>query len=141
MNCPICFADSNVERFDPDAAQICHMLQTALHSNPFCSVQLSGGEPTVREDLPEIIRMAKDMGVIHLQVNTNGLKLAADKAYARTLKAAGCDLVLSAVRRVCGRISTTIPGDGTLVEVKLAANKKLRECWTGGVAVPEVTLV
>ena len=44
--------------------RIRNMYAAALKSNPFCSVQLSGGEPTVREDLPEIIRLGKAMGVV-----------------------------------------------------------------------------
>ena len=70
------------------------MYAAALGSNPFCSVQLSGGEPTVRDDLPEIIRLGKDMGVVHLQVNTNGIthsqRASSICAPSRTR---GCDLI------------------------------------------------
>ena len=74
MNCAVCFADANAEKFEPDIEHIGRMYAAALGSNRFCSVQLSGGEPTVRDDLPEIIKLGKDMGVVHLQVNTNGIK-------------------------------------------------------------------
>ena len=40
-----------------------------------CNIQLSGGEPTVRDDLPDIIRMGRDYGFPFIQVNTNGLRL------------------------------------------------------------------
>lgn len=93
MNCAVCFADANTEKFEPDIEHIRRMYAAALGANPFCSVQLSGGEPTVRDDLPEIIRLGKEMGVVHLQVNTNGIKLANVPGYAETLKAAGCDLI------------------------------------------------
>ena len=60
MQCRICFADANAERFDPDKEQIRRMFRTALGANKYCSVQLSGGEPTVRDDLPELVRMGKE---------------------------------------------------------------------------------
>ena len=69
------------------------MYAAALGSNRFCSVQLSGGEPTVRDDLPEIVKLGKDMGVVHLQVNTNGIRIADDIEYLRALKDAGLDLI------------------------------------------------
>lgn len=50
-------------------------------------VRLSGGEPTVREDLPEIIRMVRETGHFPL-VMSNGLRLC-HPAYVRELKDAG----------------------------------------------------
>jgi uncharacterized radical SAM superfamily Fe-S cluster-containing enzyme len=40
------------------------------------NIQLSGGEPTVRDDLPEIIRLCADKGFEYIQLNTNGRRLA-----------------------------------------------------------------
>ena len=50
-------------------------------------VRLVGGEPTLRNDLPELIRDIAAKGH-HPVVVSNGLKLA-DREYVRTLKAAG----------------------------------------------------
>jgi uncharacterized radical SAM superfamily Fe-S cluster-containing enzyme len=62
---------------------------------PF-NIQLSGGEPTVRADLPEIVALGRAKGFEYLQLNTNGRRLAgqagggdAGAAYARQLRAAG----------------------------------------------------
>ena len=52
------------------------------------AIQFTGGEPTVREDLPEIIRMAYDMGFVHTQVSSNGIKMAEDAEYCYSLKKA-----------------------------------------------------
>lgn len=52
---------------------------------------LIGGEITMREDLPRIVRLARGMGYAYVQVMTNGLKLA-DRAYARTLVDAGANI-------------------------------------------------
>jgi uncharacterized radical SAM superfamily Fe-S cluster-containing enzyme len=56
-------------------------------------VQLSGGEPTVRDDLPLLVSAAKEAGCSHVQLNTNGLRLAEDEEYVRTLADAGLSFV------------------------------------------------
>ncbi len=93
MNCPICFARANTDyKFHPDMDLIKKMLQTVVDyvPSPRC-VQLSGGEPTIRDDLPDIARLAKEMGIEHVEVNTNGLRIAKDIEYLRALKEAGVD--------------------------------------------------
>ena len=89
MNCNICFADANAEKFEPDMAQIRKMYAAALGSNRYCSVQLSGGEPTMRGDLPEIVRLGRERGFTFFQLNTNGLRLASEAGYAEELREAG----------------------------------------------------
>ncbi|MDD3083994.1 MAG: radical SAM protein [Candidatus ainarchaeum sp.] len=49
----------------------------------------TGGEPTLREDLFEIIRVAKEEGFEHVQLNTTGMTIAFNKGYAQKLKKAG----------------------------------------------------
>jgi uncharacterized radical SAM superfamily Fe-S cluster-containing enzyme len=61
-------------------------------------VQLSGGEPTLRNDLPEIILAAKRSGLLYVQLNTNGLRLAEDPSYAATLADAGFIFCLPTIR-------------------------------------------
>ena len=55
-------------------------------------IELSGGEPTLREDLPLIIKTIKGLGK-NVILETNGLKLA-DIQYLRRLKKAGLDQIL-----------------------------------------------
>jgi hypothetical protein len=59
---------------------------------PF-NIQFSGGEPTVRDDLPEILALARSKGFPYLQVNTNGKRLAQEPGYAERLKAAGASVI------------------------------------------------
>ena len=62
------------------------------HGGPF-NLQLSGGEPTVREDLEDILRLGKDLGFTFFQLNTNGIRLAEEPGYAEKLKKAGLSCV------------------------------------------------
>ena len=56
-------------------------------------LQLSGGEPTVRDDLPEIVAYAKQAGCKYVQLNSNGLRLAEDEAFVKRLADAGLSFV------------------------------------------------
>jgi hypothetical protein len=94
LNCPICFATANGCGYDfhPDMETIRGMFKTIVDyvNSPRC-VQLSGGEPTVRDDLPEIVKMAKDMGIEHIEVNTNAVRISKDLEYLKRLRNAGVD--------------------------------------------------
>ena len=48
-------------------------------------VQISGGEPTVHPQFFEIIDIAKTKPIKHLMVNTNGIRIAKDKAFVERL--------------------------------------------------------
>ena len=56
-------------------------------------VQLSGGEPTLREDLPDIVTAAKSAGCSYVQLNSNGIRLAEDKGLVEKLAKAGLSFV------------------------------------------------
>jgi uncharacterized radical SAM superfamily Fe-S cluster-containing enzyme len=60
---------------------------------PATALQFSGGEPTVREDLPDLIRLAKEVGFEHVEVNTNGIRLAQSVEYCRELANAGASTI------------------------------------------------
>jgi len=95
LNCPICFAHAGAVGYvyEPTREQIRAMLEN-LRANrpvPTHAIQFSGGEPTVREDLPELVRMAKELGFRHVEVNTNGIMLAKSLDYCRELVEAGVD--------------------------------------------------
>jgi len=50
---------------------------------------VSGGEPTLRSDLPQIVQIGRDEGFHHIEINTNGIRLAKDKDFLKNLKEAG----------------------------------------------------
>ncbi len=90
IRCPVCFASSEPgPAADPEIGQIEQMLQTIRDHAGICPIQLSGGEPTLRNDLTQIIRLAQKAGYDHIQLNTNGIRLAQDISYVRALKDAG----------------------------------------------------
>jgi uncharacterized radical SAM superfamily Fe-S cluster-containing enzyme len=90
LHCPICFADAGKpSKPAPDTASLKELLQLARKKAPQGILQISGGEPTLREDLPELLRHARDLGFPGIQVNTNGLRLGEEPSYAAKLKDAG----------------------------------------------------
>jgi len=92
LRCPECFASSGGKEpvYEPTKEQIRGMLKR-IRSNdpPPRGLQFSGGEPTLRDDLPDIIRMAKEEDFDHVEVNTNGIRIADDVDYFRSLVEAG----------------------------------------------------
>ena len=90
LNCPVCFMASKRED-DELEAQDFRMLFETIRKNAGadCGVNLTGGEPTVRADLPEIVRIGREAGISSIEISTNGLVLARDEAYLHALAEAG----------------------------------------------------
>ena len=97
LRCPICFAHAGAAGYlyEPTVEQIRSMIHNLLDNNPIRvpALQFSGGEPTVREDLPALIEMAKEMGIVHVEVDSNGIKMAESVEYCKILRKAGADTV------------------------------------------------
>ena len=92
LKCPICFANANVTGYvvEPTMEELEQIMGHFRDTKPMppTAIQLSGGEPTVRDDLPEIIRMSKKLGFKHRMVTTNGLKFT-DIDYLKEIIDAG----------------------------------------------------
>jgi len=90
LRCSYCFMNAGASGvvYEPTLDQIKELMIQARNERPMGSkaIQITGGEPTVREDLFDIVRMAKEVGFTHVQVNTNGLKLADSADYCQRLK-------------------------------------------------------
>jgi len=97
QKCPVCFANAAATGYvhEPSIEQIREMMQLLTREKPVrnWAIQFSGGEPTVRDDLPAIIRMARDLGFIQIQIATNGIRLAKSVEYCRELVEAGLHTV------------------------------------------------
>jgi uncharacterized radical SAM superfamily Fe-S cluster-containing enzyme len=90
LRCSYCFMNAGASGvvYEPSLEQIRQLMIQARNERPMGSkaIQITGGEPTIRDDLLEIIRIAKEVGFSHVQVNTNGLKLADSVEYCKKLK-------------------------------------------------------
>ena len=93
LRCPVCFANAATAGYvyEPTFEQIREMLVNLRANKPTrtAAVQLSGGEPTLRDDLPDIVRTAKEVGFRHVEVNTNGVRIAQDLGFLDRLYRAG----------------------------------------------------
>ena len=87
LRCPVCYADSGPERKSHRSmAQIEAMLDSIVANEMEPDiVQISGGEPTIHPQFFEILDAAKRRPIKHIMVNTNGVKIARDAAFAERL--------------------------------------------------------
>lgn len=85
LSCPICYHKFNYnptkERFSIED------IRNIIKNHRNSLIVLSGGEPTLREDLPEIIKLIRKSGN-QVEMYTNGMKLL-DINYVKKLKKAG----------------------------------------------------
>ncbi len=138
LNCPVCFASSDASSdMDPGIEEIRGMLETVLQAAGAPPLQLSGGEPTLRDDLPEIISMAKQMGFPHVQVNTHGLRLARDVDYLERLQASGVDLIYLQFDGVSDEVYRKIRG----VDLFASKVKAIENCAAAKIGVQLVPTV
>jgi len=136
LNCAVCFADSGRgEAEDPSLEKISLLLERAIAAAGPCNLQLSGGEPTLRDDIPEIVEVARRIGYSFIQLNTNGLRLSSDKGYVRRLQTAGLSSVFLQFDGVDDEIYRSLRGRA-LLNQKLKAVKNCRETALGIVLVP-----
>lgn len=91
MNCTFCFAEPDGAQ-DPSLDTVKRWINDLTEPGKTL-LQLSGGEPTVRDDLPEIVAYAKQVGCKYVQLNSNGLRLAEDEAFVKRLADAGLSFV------------------------------------------------
>lgn len=91
LDCSFCFAEGGTSEEIPFKTVKARLRALAVPGKTL--VQLSGGEPTVREDLPQIIKAAKEAGCQYVQLNTNGIRLAESAEYVRELAEAGLSFV------------------------------------------------
>lgn len=93
LTCWYCFffAEKAGYVYEPTLDQIRQMLKNMRNEKPVPAnaVQLTGGEPALREDLIDIIKLCREEGFDHVQLNTNGIRLAMDDNFAQEVRNAG----------------------------------------------------
>jgi hypothetical protein len=127
LSCPVCFmADASVPP-DPSLEEIFRMLDAIRRfDGPEFPLQITGGEPTLRRDLPAIIAMARNNGASAVELNTNGIVLGHDRSYLRALRDAGVTNIYLQFDGVNPATTVRLRGQNVLTD-KLRAIEACRE--------------
>ena len=138
LACPVCFASAGEQSphdlsLEEISAQYDMLMQ---RGGPF-NIQLSGGEPTMRDDLPEIIALGKEKRFSFFQLNTNGLRIAQEDGYAELLARSGVSCVFLQFDGLNNEIYRVLRGR-PLKELKLKAIDRCKRAGRPVVLVPTV---
>jgi len=97
LRCWYCFfyAEKAGYIYEPSLKQIRWMFRKLRSEKPIAcnAVQLTGGEPCLRDDIIDIVRIARQEGIDHIQVNTSGIILAKNLHLAMKLRRAGVNTI------------------------------------------------
>ncbi|WP_287715080.1 radical SAM (seleno)protein TrsS [Blautia sp.] len=145
LECPVCFAASQAEDSakqdfslnEPNLENIRHRFQAMMHMGGPFNIQLSGGEPAMRDDLAHIIRMGKEMGFPFFQLNTNGIRIGKDFDHLKNLADAGLDCVFLQFDGLSEETYRKLRGR-ELLQAKLDAIAACQRAGVGVVLVPVI---
>ena len=97
LNCWYCFffAEKAGYVYEPSLEQIRQMARAFRNEKPVpCNaVQITGGEPAIRDDLEDIISICREEGIEHVQLNTDGIRLSTDPHLSTRVRKAGVNTV------------------------------------------------
>ena len=143
LTCPVCFANAAAAGYvyEPTVEQVVGMLENLRSTKPVpaTALQFSGGEPTIRKDLFDLVRKAKELGFRHVEVNTNGVRISQSVEYAKEMKAAGVSTVYLQFDGLTPDVYKFIRGLD-LLDLKMKALENLRQAGYNSVVLV-VTLV
>ena len=134
LRCRFCFADGNQSK-DPPLEQVKGWIDDIVRKTGGTLLQLSGGEPTLRDDLPQLVAHAKEAGCPYVQVNTNGMRLAQEPEYLQALAEAGLDIVFLQFDGLTEEVYRTLRGR-ELLELKKETIRACGEAKIGVTLVP-----
>jgi uncharacterized radical SAM superfamily Fe-S cluster-containing enzyme len=130
--CPVCFADAGASGpGDPPLEEIREWFAAARGMAAGSNIQLSGGEPTLRDDLPEIVAAGREAGFGFIQLNTNGIRLAQEERFVAALKHAGLASVFLQYDGTVDAVHLALRGRA-LAEVK---GRAVAACGRHGIGV------
>lgn len=137
LRCPVCFAGAgdNGGEQEPSLALLESWYRRLLDAGGPYNIQLSGGEPTMRDDLPQIVALGRSLGFDFIQLNTNGLRLAADPAYVEALREAGLSSIFLQFDGTTAEIYRQLRG-ANLLPQKTAALEVCAGYGLGVILVP-----
>ncbi len=78
LSCWYCFFFSEAAGYvyEPSIEQIVNMIRSIKKQAVTVNIQITGGEPLLRDDLVDIVKVLKAEGVRHVQLNTNGIRFS-----------------------------------------------------------------
>ncbi|MEM7819412.1 MAG: radical SAM protein [Candidatus Aenigmatarchaeota archaeon] len=97
LSCWYCFfyAKENDSVYEPTIEQLRFMMKNLRNMRPVPAnaIQLTGGEPTIRDDIIDIIKIAKAEGFNHIQLNTHGIILSQNLKLTKAVRKAGVNTI------------------------------------------------
>ncbi|MGC8662385.1 MAG: tetraether lipid synthase Tes [Candidatus Micrarchaeia archaeon] len=136
LSCWYCFfyAKEGEPIYEPSLEEIEKMLVDLRNEKPVATnaLQITGGEPTMRKDLVDIVKLAKKVGFDQIQLNTTGINLGFDNEQLVKLREAGVNTLYMSFD---GTSKKTNPKNHW--EIPLAL-KAARKAHVGIVLVPTV---
>jgi uncharacterized radical SAM superfamily Fe-S cluster-containing enzyme len=132
LRCPVCFMSAESENTDMPLDRLESCIETiARTAGTDTGVQLTGGEPTLRPDLAQIVRRVRERGFWGVEVNTNGVVIARNEPYLRELRAQGLTGIYLQFDGLTSEVYQQIRGVD-LLETKLTA---VENCRRAGIQV------
>ncbi len=135
MRCSYCFANSGAEGFiyEPSLEELEREMKMVRNEKPVSSkaLQLTGGEPMMRDDIFEIARIANKLGFTHVQVNTNTIRIAENPGLAKKLRESGVNTIYMSFDGITKKTNS-------LIDINKKAIEAFRAAKMGVVLVPTV---
>jgi MoaA/NifB/PqqE/SkfB family radical SAM enzyme len=128
LKCVHCMIEGTMDWLKPESMdQFGHILAQNADERRWTGLILTGSEVTLRSDLPELARRAREHGFEHVRIQTHGMKLA-NPHYCRELVDAGIDEYFvsvtaadaathDAITEVAGSFEKTLRGLENLDEI------------------------
>ena len=135
LSCPFCFASPSGKK-DKTFDELLYELKS-MSEKGIRFLHLSGGEPTVRPDLEKLIKAAVELGFEYIQLNTNGIRLAAEPEYVKRLADAGLSCVFLQFDGVSDDVYCRLRGR-ELFEEKQKAISACDDAVIGVILVPTI---
>lgn len=127
LQCPICFTHNRPDTiYNKSLQELQSILEhIARESQELDLLNLTGGEPTLHPNILDLLNMCAKQRFRRISMNSNGLRIGADRAFAERIKQSGVQVVLSLDTLDAGQ-SRIIHGKDIVAE-KIAALAMLEE--------------
>ena len=137
MACPICFAGATSSAGDISFGEVKKRIDKLVEVSGIIPLQISGGEPTLNDDLADIISYARQRGFINIELVTNGIRISREPELLLHLAAKGLSAVYLQFDGLLESSHIQIRGQDMreVREKAVAACRSAKLCCTLAVAV------